>query len=339
MPSKPSLTPTTSVVFLNSILGALARYQADPVPLLAATGIPLTLLQEPSARIGADQFNALINLAVKTFDDEGLGLFSRPLRSGTFEFLCRGMLSAATLEEAFKRWIRYFRLLTDDIELEILRDGNLIGLSVTERCTPGASAVFMRETMIRSVFALTCWLIKERIRPTRTEFIHHRPAHAMEYDEIYPGPCLFGQPRSVLWLDEVYLAMPVRCNEEDLADLIRHAPASMLTQRHNQHLVSIQVRAHLLRTMPELPGLPQTARALHLSSSTLHRQLLAEGSNFQTIKDNLRRDMAISMLCAKDCSIAEISEKLGFADSTTFHRAFKLWTGMSPSAYRSSPDE
>jgi AraC-like DNA-binding protein len=335
MSSKSPLTFTTSIVFVHSILNALSRYQGNPARLLTASGIPLSLLREPSARIGAEQFTAFVNLVVKTFDDEAVGLFSRPLRRGSFEFLCRGMLSAATLEEAFKRWTRYSRLMIDDIEMEILRDGNLIGLSIVERCTPGEHLIFMRETVIRSVFALACWMIKERIKPARTDFAHARPSYVAEYDAIYPGSCFFNQPRSVLWLDAVYLSMPLRRGEEELNELIRHVPASLLTQCHNQHIVSIQVRAQLQRALPEVLGLPQIARALNLSSSTLHRQLLTEGTSFQEVKDNLRRDMAISMLSATVGTIAEISEKLGFADSTTFHRAFKQWTGMAPSVYRS----
>ncbi|MFI4938774.1 MAG: AraC family transcriptional regulator [Burkholderiales bacterium] len=335
MSSKPTLTFTTSIIFVHSILNALSRYQSSPARLLEASDIPLSLLREPSARIGAEQFTAFVNLVVETFDDEGIGLFSRPLRRGSFEFLCRGMLSAATLEEAFKRWIRYSRLIIDDIEMEMLCDGNLIGLSIVELCPPGEHSIFMRETVIRSVFALACWMIKERIKPTRTDFAHARPSYVTEYDAIYPGPYFFDKPRSVLWLDPVYLSMPVRRSEEELNELIRHVPASLLTQYHNQSIVSVQVRAQLQRALPEVRGLPQIAHALNLSSSTLHRQLLTEGTSFQEIKDNLRRDMAISMLSATTGTIAEISEKLGFADSTTFHRAFKLWTGVAPSVYRS----
>jgi AraC-like DNA-binding protein len=78
----------------------------------------------------------------------------------------------------------------------------------------------------------------------------------------------------------------------------------------------------------------QVATSLHMTTRTLRRKLLEEGTNFQQLKDNIRRDIAIQYLSRPDMSIATIGQILGFCEPGAFTRAFKKWTKMAPSTYR-----
>ncbi|WP_368075864.1 helix-turn-helix domain-containing protein [Leisingera sp. NJS201] len=78
------------------------------------------------------------------------------------------------------------------------------------------------------------------------------------------------------------------------------------------------------------------ARALNVTPRTLMRRLDAEDTSFQAIKDGLRRDIAIHDLQAGSKSIEEISQDVGFSSPANFHRAFRRWTGVTPSSYRAS---
>jgi AraC-like DNA-binding protein len=62
--------------------------------------------------------------------------------------------------------------------------------------------------------------------------------------------------------------------------------------------------------------------------------LAANGTSFQALKDQLRRDLAIVRLSTSTVPLAGLAEALGFADSAAFQRAFKSWTGSAPGAYR-----
>lgn len=84
----------------------------------------------------------------------------------------------------------------------------------------------------------------------------------------------------------------------------------------------------------ELPNFEYVAQALHTSAQTLRRRLKEEGLTYQELKDQLRRDSALYYLERGDLSIQEVAEKLGFSEPSTFHRAFKKWTNMTPGAYR-----
>jgi len=91
----------------------------------------------------------------------------------------------------------------------------------------------------------------------------------------------------------------------------------------------------LFRSLPnDLPELEAVARELGTAPATLRRRLKAEGESFQAIKDEVRRDLAISYLSTTDKSIREIALELGFLEPSAFHRAFRKWAHTSPGAYR-----
>jgi len=77
------------------------------------------------------------------------------------------------------------------------------------------------------------------------------------------------------------------------------------------------------------------AGEFHMAPTTLRRRLGAEGTSYQSIKDELRRDAAIHHLCTSSLSIADISSLVGFQEPSAFRRAFKTWSGVQPSEYRS----
>jgi AraC-like DNA-binding protein len=101
-----------------------------------------------------------------------------------------------------------------------------------------------------------------------------------------------------------------------------------------KHPTSQKVREHQRPRVSHPITAGQTASALHLSLRTLTRRLAAEGTTFQAIKDELRRDAAIQRLTKTDTPIAVIGQEIGFEDPNTFHRAFRKWTGSTPGAYR-----
>jgi AraC-like DNA-binding protein len=71
-----------------------------------------------------------------------------------------------------------------------------------------------------------------------------------------------------------------------------------------------------------------------MTPQTLRRRLGEEGQGFQSLKDHLRRDAAIEYLARPDMTLLDIADQLGFSEASTFHRAFKKWTGVAPGEYR-----
>jgi AraC-like DNA-binding protein len=84
------------------------------------------------------------------------------------------------------------------------------------------------------------------------------------------------------------------------------------------------------------PALTTTAANLAVSPRTLQRRLREEGTSFGQLLDELRREFALRLLRDRKLAVYEVAFLLGYAEPSTFHRAFRRWTGLSPLRFRRS---
>ena len=125
-------------------------------------------------------------------------------------------------------------------------------------------------------------------------------------------------------------------DEDDLNEFLKLAPYYMVIEPQ----ASTMSVTHRIRQIlgddfrEEMPSFEELTRLLNMSARTLRRRLEKEGTSYQRIKDNARRDVAISMLSRDGLTVSEVAEQVGFSDPSAFHRSFKKWTGQSPGSYR-----
>jgi AraC-like DNA-binding protein len=324
---------TISIAFVQ---GMLCGVSGPAAPWLIDSGIAPELLDEPAARVTSEQYVTLFSLLMDRRDDEFLGLLSRPLRRGTFALLARSTLGVPTLSEGLRRLSATFRLLQDDLELERVSDGKLVGLRLVFGDGDRARHTFLHELLLRVFWRLIVWLHGGRLRPARFDFAFTTPVHAAEYVRVFPGQVQFEQPYSTVWFDAASLSVPMLRDAKAMRAFLAQAPRIVIIPHSRENAVSARVRAYLQQLHPAWPDLASVANELHLSGSTLQRKLAAEGTSFQALKDQLRRDIAIVNLSTSTVSLATLAQQLGFADGPAFQRAFKAWTGSPPGTYRRS---
>ncbi|MGE5468634.1 MAG: AraC family transcriptional regulator [Ignavibacteria bacterium] len=333
----PTSHSTVAVGFVRGILAGTTRAGAAPARLLEHAGIATSMLDDGDARVPVARYAALYRLINERLDDEGFGLFSRPLRRGTFEFLCRGALSAATLEAALERIARFLRVVLDDMEVEIqrTRDTAVIVISQEQPLPVGEPGrVFAFEWLLRMIHGVAAWLVARPLALSEVAFPYPPPPHAAEYEFVFAPRCTFDAQRLEARFPAAALDLPVRRDEAALAAFLADAPASITTLYRRDRAVAQRVRDALRAALPGTRTLPQIAAALFLSPRTLHRRLEDEGTSLQAIRDALRRDLAGEWLTKTRRPIGQIAAALGFADGSSFYRAFTAWTGRSPRDYR-----
>lgn len=329
----PSST-TVPISFVRSLLRGTPLSAAQREFLVEKAAIAPALLAADTARVTTDQFATLYRLLARALDDELPGMFSRPVRAGAFKFLCLSLLESANLQTALFRFTRFFHLVLDDLAIDLSRRDGQICMALVPQVPAAARNTFGQEIMLKLIHGVASWLTGYRMPLARVDFAYPRPSHASEYDFLYPGPVRFDQPLTAIYFEAAQLATPIRQDKSALGAFLSGAPGDWLFVSFAERIVSQRVRQFLEKRLHQPTGVQDVAQAFHLSLRTLTRRLQDEGTTFQAIKDELRRDVAIQRLTKTDIPIAVIGNEIGFDDPTTFHRAFKKWTGSTPGAYR-----
>lgn len=325
---------TVAMHFVAAAVARLAAPVRDRV--LAAAGIPPGLLGVASARVPAAAFSALWLAIATAIDDEFFALDRRRMKVGSFALVARSALATADLGQALRQTLRGFAVLLDDIGGELLVAGGQAQVVLSDRIADPAARRFADETLLVMVHGLLCWLGGRRIGPLEIRFAHPRPAHAAEYALMFSERMVFDAPATVMVFDAAQLAAPVVQDARTLRTFLHSAPQSVFLRYRNAASWTARVRRRLRNALDDgdWPVLAELARSLHLAPPTLRRRLEGEGSSWQGIKDGLRRDAAIHDLCHTALSVAEIGARLGFRETSAFHRAFRKWTGARPGQYR-----
>lgn len=325
---------TVSTAFVRPVLRAPGVRRARAAALLAEAGIPAAVAAARHGRVSAQQYSRLWAAFIREFDDEFFGQDSRRMKAGSFALMSRLALHSGTLGRALDRTARFLHVVLDETSVAV---GQLEGRAriVVLQVGPGRSAPFAHETLLMMVHGLACWLVGRRIPISSAAFAYPAPGHWTEYATMFSPVLRFEQPQTALEFDAAYLALPVVQTEATLKTFLREGPSSILLKYKNTGGLVARIRRRLRQTLPrELPDLVTVAREFHTSPATLRRRLRAEGSSYQSVKDDLRRDLAMGYLGATGMTMLEVSQALGFLEPSAFHRAFRRWTRVSPGDFR-----
>ena len=335
-PATRSAEPgTIAICFVAAALQSVRARDLNVDELLAAVGLSSSLLQVPQARVSAKHYGALWRAIALALDDEFFGQDSRRMKAGSFAMLCHSVLSCKTLGHALERSLRFYGLILDDISGTLIRDAKEARVVLHERVAGASLRVFAHELLLMLLYGVSCWLVGRRIPILRTEFSYAEPAHSAEYRLMYCADLSFDRPNTVFAFEASYLDLPVVQNERSIKESLRTAPESILLKYKNSSSLPARVRRRLRLFLPgELPDFERLADEMNMAPATMRRRLHEEGASYQSIKDQLRRDLAISHLSHTSRGVMDIALELGFSERSAFHRAFRKWTGASPGEFR-----
>jgi AraC-like DNA-binding protein len=325
---------TVSMHFVAAAVARLAKAQRQHV--LAAAGIPQTLLPSLQARVPAQSFAALWLAVAREIDDEFFGLDRRRMKVGSFALLCHAVLGNPNLDRAVKHMLRSFAVFLDDIDGELTLQDQEAVITLNNRIEEPQARRFAEETLLVMVHGLMCWLSGKRIPLLSASFAFARPPHADEYIAMYSEKLDFDAELTAIRFDARLLSTPVVQRPESLKVFLRTAPQSVFVKYRNEGSMSARVRRRLRNSIgsPDWPVLEDVASEFHMSPTTLRRRLEGELMSYQGVKDEVRRDAAIHYLCNTSLSVVDIGCLLGFQEPSAFRRAFKKWSSVQPGEYR-----
>lgn len=315
--------------FMDDTLECLRRHDVWVEPLLAQVGLP-PVITEP---ISAEQYGALWHAVARTMDDEFFGEGARPMRAGSFALLCQAVLSTETLDHALRRGLRFLRVVLDDPHGElIVKDGRA---EVTLKDAGPLRSAFAYRTFWIIVHGVNCWLVGRRLPIRWVDFKCSAPPTGTDYRLFFGAPVRFDQPVSRLVFDADFLKLPVIRDAYALREFLRRAPANILVRYRHDAGLSATIRGRLHATVPSAwPSFEILAAGMRMQVPTLRRRLQSEGQSYRSIKDEMRRALAMEALLGGKRTVADLAADIGFSEPSAFHRAFHKWTGKSPASFR-----
>jgi AraC-like DNA-binding protein len=329
---------TVAVSLVRAVADELAHQGIEPVPLLREAGIEPSLLDDASVRVPLPLYDRFQQAALEHTGDEAFGLHMGEHGSlSSFSTLGHMVAQCRTIREAIDIALQYYRLVADLAAAPTVVDrGSEVWFQYEYLRSPDP-----RIDRLRSEFGLTRILSIARLLlgddavPRETWFEHEAPPHADEYRRVFRGTERFGMTSTGFLVSRVLLERTQRYHDEGILDALRAQADRSLERLETAEGIAQRVRRLLVREHGKLrPEMDEVARGLGISARTLRRKLAAEGVGFAQLTEEALREVACTILKDSRRSLQEAAYELGFSDASSFHRAFKRWTGVTPSEYR-----
>lgn len=329
-----TLQASVSISWVNTVLSAAQSLGVGRDVLLAGAGIAqseLTLERWP-----VDHITLLWRAAAQLTGDPVFGLKAGSLTGpANFNVVSYLLQSAPTLREAIAVAQKYQRLISDGGRLQVIPGSQSSWLVYHPRQGQLPFSPHQIEAVLAAMVTFTRWLAGSVQRPLKVQFSQPALGAPAEYHAVFRCPVEFDQAFSGMLIDNVSLDTPLTPADAQLTSLHRQyatarlaalsPPGDLLTElRH-------WIDAHL---HGQLPTRAMAAQALGLSQRTLARRMQESQIDFSRLLDQARRDAALRAVAASNQALADIGQSLGFAEPSTFWRAFRRWTAMTPAQWR-----
>jgi AraC-like DNA-binding protein len=323
-----------SALLLRPLAQVLARLDVDPTRFLRDVGVTDATREDEFVPV-ANVDDALLAIATARADESfGLTLaraIVRPL--GLFGHL---VWLSGTLRDALLRAARFYSLVTGRATLTLDEPkGATLATLTRHQLGGGHGGRILTEFSFASSVLRARSATEGRFHVRAMRFTHE-PSDPRPYEALFEAPMAFGASEDQLVLDVAELDLPLASADPITAAAIE-AQATQMIPRGGHVPLGDRVRraaAELLASDPSLPSLPAIARRVGVGERALRRRLAREGSvTLRAIVESVRRARA-SELLASGHAVKEVAFLLGFSEPSAFSRAYKRWTGETPSTRR-----
>jgi AraC-like DNA-binding protein len=328
---------TIAMPFVIQSLEGAAAAGYDTKLFLKECGISPALLEQNQARIALDNFVMLQQRIMKVMNDEGMGLFDRPLRLGSFDLMAHAMMAFETIGEILERMCHYNNLFEVGFIHAIEMHDKYITYQLHRRHPGAVKNSYIATSSAMTIHRFLCWISMTRVPLVSVHLDYPPPDWSAEYRSVFYGfPVKFNEKCIELTFHESDMLLPNKQDFSGLHAYVARAPRNIFTPHENLSY-STKIRAEILRCIHkerDVPNMEKIAEQLSIHPQTLRRRLQEESTDFMLLRTQARRDVAIYMLSNTKYRIQDISDQLGFSETSAFVRAFKGWMGTTPMAYR-----
>jgi AraC-like DNA-binding protein len=323
-----------SLLHVRALAEYAERVGVSTARLLESAGVEPALLT--MAWIDLDAFDRLMVAALREAADPAFGLHWGDLAPvAQYDLLSILVAQSPSVWSAIHAILRFQAIFSEHLEIEFQDRGG----SAEFRFAPLGKSPLGLQVRSEVVTAAMMRLLREvgsaaQPKLKRVSFVHARPAHHAEYERVFEGPVSFGQREYKLEFSYRALDVPGKASDPELHAVLETQAERVLARIQQEGSFAEHVRVFLRRVAPRVPEMQEAARSLGLSVRSLRRRLAEESTSYAALIEQSQLDAAMRILDDPTKSVKEASFAAGFANVSSFHRAFKRWTGKSPLSAR-----
>jgi AraC-like DNA-binding protein len=316
-----------SVALLRPLAELLGRLDCDPAAFLANLGVDAEAA--PGTYVDGGAVDRELAAIAARRGDPTFGLtLARTAVAWPLGVFGHVIWLSGTLRDALSRAVRFYGAVTRRTTLTLDEAGPLTTLR--QHGVPGITrGAILTEYPFASLVLRAAPATAGRFAVRAVSFTHSS-ANPSAYREVFGVPVTFGAPADELQLDTALLDLRLASADPFTASVLETTVAQLADTRSRSPFLDRVRRAvepHLASGEAITPEM--IARELGTSVRTLRRHLEQEDSSLRAVIDELRRERAEALLAA-GTPLKEIAFALGFSEPSAFSRAYKRWTGRSP---------
>jgi len=332
-----SLTYAAPAVSMT--LKIIESYDINPDPLLDNLGIDRKLIEDPNARFDYVKIDQLWYDAATIADDQNFGLraaiYWHPSTLGALGY---AWLTSTSLRTALDRFARYMAILTEgaSLDVDVVHIGEVdeelsvhLNFEAISKQQPTRTDSFM--AMLQTMCQANCG---KDFHPTSVSLTHDKPDDPAEFYALFECPIHFSAAENRFNISKEIADKRLISANPQLALINDQIIIETLAKLEKDNIIA-QVKTEILKQLPSGKVTDATvADAIHIAQRSLQRKLQKESTTFRAIFNDLRKELAQKYLQNSSMNLIDVAFNLGFGEYSSFSRAFKQWTGITPSAYR-----
>lgn len=315
----------------------------DPEELEAicrAGDITLADLEDAGRKLSLEQNCAIMDAALRISGDPCLGLHVGERTTPTVLGLTGHIMeSSKDVITALRNVQQFTRAFTQLYDFRVEESGEEVGyccepLPVWDDISP-ETARHSVDIAFAGLLHILRLLTGHHFRPLRAEYRYGRIADLTEHERVLHCRPEFGRARTAIVFSRADTDRPIIGYDRELNETLK----TLLDQKMRQSAQGMDLRGRVRETIMRnlqftFPTLEDIAEHMHLTARTLQRKLADEGTSFREVSDTIKEELARNLLNNPNLSLGEIAGKLGYSEATSFQRAFRQWTGLTPTEFR-----
>jgi AraC-like DNA-binding protein len=320
----------------NALRAGLQAAGLDPAAVLRRAGLPLTLWSSDGGMITTEQFFALFRGIESLSSDPSIGLKLPALTPLENHHPASIMAHhARTFRDGLQRFARYKILCCQEEMLFTERSGEC-RLEFNWLNARQAPPPLLLDCAFMAALELGRRGTRRPLWPLRVE-LKRSAEHRAIYESAYGCPVKCRSRRDAIFFRVSDLDLPFVTYNAELLEMLTPQLDRQLAQCRKQQTCTEKVKWVLKRLLGgPRPEISDVARELGMSSRTLQRRIVEEGTNFRRLLNAARQELARQYLMEPSLGVNEIAYLLSYEDPSSFFRAFYEWEGKPPRRWRTA---